>query len=173
VLLDTSFNGTWRTSTDVIGTGSVVQTADVKDIKMMFTQKDEGLWGDLDNLLLRAKSGSYKGIKKTVQFSGMTDTSTLWLKNWDPCVTKSFDVLIGGLLGKGVEDSPGMVAAPSSMVSFKPYYWQVATAFIFTIPITNLSAEMGTQTFSGSGSGADGQFIGNGTITIKLKHTPQ
>jgi hypothetical protein len=172
VILDTSFNGTWSTSTDVIATGDVVQTADVKDIKMMFTQEDEGLWGDIDNMQLKAKSGSYKSHKETVQFSGMTDTGVLWLKNWDPCVTKSFDVLIGGFLGKGTEASPGMVAAPASVVSFKQYYWEIATAFMFTIPITNLNANMGEQTFSGSGSGADGQFTGSGKIHIVLRHTP-
>ncbi|MGD0805995.1 MAG: hypothetical protein ABSA10_00705 [Anaerolineales bacterium] len=173
VILDTSFNGTWKTSTDVIATGNVVQTADVKDLKMMFAQEEEGLWGDLDNMQLRAKSGTYKSLKETVQFSGMTDTGVLWLKNWDPCVTKSFDVLIGGFLGKGTDASPGMVAAPASMVSFEQYYWEVATAFIFTIPITNLDANMGEQTFSGSGSGAEGQFTGSGKIHIVLKHTPK
>jgi hypothetical protein len=173
VILDTSFNGTWKTSTDVIATGNVVQTADVKDLKMMFTQEEEGLWGDLDNMQLKAKSGTYKSLKETIQFSGMTDTGELWLKNWDPCVTKSFDVLIGGFLGEGTEASPGMVAAPASMVSFKQYYWEVATAFIFTIPITNLDANMGEQTFSGSGSGAEGQFTGSGKIHIVLKHTPK
>jgi hypothetical protein len=173
VMLDTSFNGTWMSSGKNYANGNVVQTADVKDIKMMFTQKDEGLWGDLDNMLLRAKSGSYTSLKETVQFSGMTDTGVLWLKNWDPCVTKSFDVLIGGFLGKGTEASPGMVAAPASVVSFKQYYWEIATAFMFTIPITNLNANMGEQTFSGSGSAAEGDFTGSGKIHIVLKHTPK
>jgi hypothetical protein len=173
VVLDTSFNGTWKTSTDVIATGNVVQTADVKDLKMMtFVKEEWGLWGDLDNMQLRAKSGTYKSHKESIQFSGMTDTGVLWLKNWDSCVTKSFDVLIGGFNGKGTEASPSMVAAPASVVSFKQYYWEIATAFIFTIPITNLDANMGEQTFSGSGSGAEGQFTGSGKIHIVLKHTP-
>ncbi|HEY5118010.1 MAG TPA: hypothetical protein VII90_01010, partial [Anaerolineales bacterium] len=170
VVLDTSFNGTWKTSTDVIANGNVVQTADVKDLKLTIGQKE--LWGGLDNMQLKAKSGTYKSLKETIQFSGMTDTGELWLKNWDPCVTKSFDVLIGGFLGKGTEASPGMVAAPASVVSFKQYYWENATAFIFTIPITNLDANMGEQTFSGSGSGAEGGFTGSGKIHIVLKHTP-
>jgi hypothetical protein len=173
VILDTSFDGTWNSSGKQYATGHVEQNADVKDLKMMFTQNDFDLWGDLDNMQLKAKSGTYKSVKETVQFSGMTDTSVLWLKNWDPCVTKSFDVMIGGFLGKGTEASPGMVAAPASVVSFKQYYWEIATAFMFTIPITNMDANMGEQTFSGSGSAAEGDFTGSGKIHIVIKHTPK
>jgi hypothetical protein len=170
VVLDTSFNGTWKSSDKVIATGSVVQTADVKDLKIVLTK--EGLWGDLNNLPLKAKSGTYTDTNETTKLDGMTDTGVLFLKNWDPCVTKTFDVLIGGLYGEA-NSKPGTVAGPAAMVSFKQYYWQGATAFMFTIPIKNLDANMGEQTFTGSGSAAEGGFTGNGKIHIVLKHTPK
>jgi hypothetical protein len=44
---------------------------------------------------------------------------------------------------------------------------------MFTIPMDNLNAKMGEQTFSGSGSAADVDFTSNGQIHIVIKHTPE
>jgi hypothetical protein len=169
VILDTSFDGNWKSSGKTIATGNVIQNADVKDLKMVLTS--EGLWGDLNNLQLKAKSGTYTDANETTSLAGMTDTGQLWLKNWDPCVTKTFDVLISGLYGEA-DSKPGTVAGPAAAASFKQYYWEGAAAFMFTIPIKNLDANMGEQTFTGSGSAADGGYSGSGKLHIVLKHTP-
>jgi hypothetical protein len=104
--------------------------------------------------------------------AGMTDTGQLWLKNWDPCVTKTFDVMIDGFYGKA-ESKSGTVAGPAATASFKDYWWGGASAFMFSIPIKNLDANMGEKTFTGSGSLAEGGFTGRGMIHVVLKHTPQ
>jgi hypothetical protein len=169
VILDTSFSGTWRTSDRVVGTGNVVQTADVKNLKLELSSPD--LWGNANNLQLKAKSGTYKTDTENTTLDGMVDVGALWLKNYDGCVTKTFDVLISGWYGTA-ESKTGTVAGNASMASFKQYYWEVAGAFMFTIPIKNLNANMGEQTFNGSGPLAEGLFTGSGMIHIVLKHTP-
>ncbi len=169
VILDTSFSGTWRTSDRVVGTGNVVQTADVKNLRIEFSDAD--LWGKPDNMQLKAKSGTYKTDTENTTLDGMVDVGALWLKNYDGCVTKTFDVMISGLYGTA-DSKSGTVAGPASMASFTQYYWEVAGAFMFTIPIKNLNANMGEQTFNGSGSLAEGMFTGSGMIHIVLKHTP-
>jgi hypothetical protein len=169
VILDTSFDGTWISSGKTILIGHVEQNADVKDIKTFLTTEE--LWGDLNNLILKVKTGTYTDYKGTTQLDGLSDTGTLWLKNWDACVTKTFDVMLGGFSGDGNSKS-GTIAGAASMASFTKYYWKVAGAFMFTIPMENLNQTLGDQSFSGSGSAAEGNFTSSGQIHIVIKHTP-
>jgi len=168
VVLDTSFDGTWTSSGNTYATGHVEQTADVKDIATLLTS--ESLWGDLDNLSLKVRTGTFTNPTGTYPLPSPYN-GQLWLKNWDACVTKSFDVVLSGF--SGIEDVEGRnVAGAASRAGFKEYWWD-AGFFMFTVPIKNLDANMGDQTFTGSGSAGDGAFTGSGKIHIVLKHTPK
>jgi len=124
-------------------------------------------------MILKAKSGNFKDSTGSYPLAGLSDTGSLWLLNWDACVTKSFDVMVSGLHGNG-QNKSGTVAGASFDVSFKPYWWEGAGGtFIFTIPMQNLNPALGEQSFSGSGSAADGDFTSSGKLHIAIKHTPK
>ena len=168
VILDTSFDGTWYSSGKQYATGNVVQTADVRGLKLKTSGID--LWGDLDNLRLKVKTGTFTNPTGAHPVPSPY-TGTMWLKNWDACVTKSFDVVLSGF--SGIEDLEGRNAAgAASRAGLKQYWWD-AGFFMFTVPIKNLDANMGDQTFTGSGSAGDGAFTGSGKLHIVLKHTPK
>jgi hypothetical protein len=168
VVLDTSFDGTWTSSGKAYATGRVEQNADVKDITTSLTS--ESLWGDLDNLSLKVKNGTFKNPTGTYPVPSPYN-GQLWLKNWDACVTKSFDVLLSGF--SGVEDEKGRNAAgAASRAGFQQYWWD-AGFFMFTVPMQNLNPTLGDGSFSGSGSAADGAFTGSGKLHIVIKHTPK
>jgi hypothetical protein len=173
VTIDTSFDATWISGDKVTNKGNVVQNADVKEIRNELTPPDF-LWGTMNNMVLKAKSGTYTDHTGTYPLAGQSDTGNLWLLNWDACVTKTFDVMISGFIGDNQGQS-GIVAGASSEISFKQYIWQATggSAFMFTIPIENLNVKMGEQSFSGSGSAADGDFASTGQIHIVIKHTPE
>jgi hypothetical protein len=169
VTIDDSFDGTWLSSGKTYATGSVVQNAKVSEIKNNLNPPDF-LWGSMDNLSLKATSGTYTNPTGTYPVAGQTYIGQLWLKNWDACVTKSFDVVLSGF--SGVEDVKNRNAAgAASRAGLKQYWWD-AGFFMFTVPMRNLNPILGDQNFSGSGSAADGAFTGSGKIHIVIKHTP-
>jgi len=105
-----------------------------------------------------------------VTLDGQSNTGSLWLLNWDPCITNSFDVMLGGF-DIGNNESV-KIAGSSSSVSLKDYWWKTAGAFMFTIPMKNNNATLGDATFSGSGQ-VDNLFTSSGSIHITIKHTPK
>jgi len=169
VTIDTSFDATWMSSGQVLATGNVAQNADVYGVTWVGAQAD--LWGGPNNLKLVAKSGTYKDHDENTPLAGLSDTTSMFLKNYDACVTKTFDVLIGPLYGDAQSKS-GTVAGPAATASFEQYWWQGAGGFMFTVPMRNLNQTLGDQTFAGSGSAAEGAFTSNGQIHIVIKHTP-
>jgi hypothetical protein len=170
VIIDTSFNATWYSGEKLFATGNVVQNADVKEIKNEL-KPPNFLWGTVNNFIIKSKSGTFTDSTGSYPLGGLEDTGTLWLLNWDACVTKTFDTMVTGFYGDA-QSKPGKVAGASSMVSFKQYWWNNAGAFMFTVPMQNLSATLGQGSFSGSGSAADGDFTSSGQIHIIIKHTP-
>jgi hypothetical protein len=58
------------------------------------------------------------------------------------------------------------------MASFTHYWWQ-GVGFMFTVPIQNLSPNLGDGNFSGSGSAAEGAFTSSAKIHIVIKHMPK
>ncbi len=167
VTIDDSFDGTWLSSGKTFATGHVEQNADVKDIN---NKQVLELWGELDNLNLKVTNGTYTNPTGTYPLTGQKYSGQLWLKNWDACVTKSFDVVLSGF--SGVEDvNQRNVAGATSRAGFQQYWWD-AGFFMFTVPMQNLNKTLGDQNFSGSGSAADGDFTGSGQIHIIIKHTP-
>jgi hypothetical protein len=171
VIIDSSFDATWFSGEKLFAKGNVVQNADTKNIKNNL-EPPNFLWGTANNLTLKAKSGIFTDSTGNYPLAELTDTGTVWLLNWDACVTKSFDVMVTGFYGDGKTKS-GTVAGAASMVSFEKFWWQGAGAFMFTIPMENLNVKMGEQSFSGSGSAADGDFTSSGQIHIAIKHTPE
>jgi hypothetical protein len=170
VNVSTSFNSTWKSSDGkVYASGNVVQAADVKDIVNGLTPPDF-LWGDGNNMTLTSQSGTFTDSHGPVALAGQTGTGSLWLLNWDACITNSFDVLVGGF-DVGNNESVN-VAGSSSSVSLKDYWWKGAGAYMFTIPMKNYNATLGDATFSGSGQ-VESIFTGTGQIHITIKHTPK
>ncbi len=167
VTIDDSFDGTWLSSGNTYATGHVEQNADIKNINNEF---DLELWGKLDNFYLTVKNGTYTNPTGTYPLAGQVYSGQLWLKNWDACVTKSFDVVLSGF--SGVEDVKNRNAAGAASRAGLQQYWWDAGFFMFTVPMRNLNPILGDQEFSGSGSAADGAFTGSGKIHIVIKHTP-
>jgi hypothetical protein len=170
VIVDTSFEGTWYSGEELFATGNVVQNADVKDITNQLDPPNF-LWGAANNMRLKAKSGNFSDSTGSYPLAGQEDSGTLWLLNWDACVTKTFDVMLTGFYGDGKNKS-ATVAGAASMVSLEQYWWTDAGAFMFTVPMQNLSSNLGDGTYSGSGSAADGKFTSSAQIHIVIKHTP-
>ncbi len=167
VTIDDSFDGTWLSSGKTYATGHVEQNADVKNVNNQHLLE---LWGELDNFRLKVTNGTYTNPTGTYPVTGQTYNGQLWLKNWDACVTKSFDVVLSGF--SGVEDVKNRnTAGAASRAGLKQYWWD-AGFFMFTVPMRNLNPTLGDQDFSGSGSAADGAFTGSGKIHIVIKHTP-
>ncbi|MGZ6346269.1 MAG: hypothetical protein ACXWNC_01700, partial [Anaerolineales bacterium] len=167
VTIDDSFDGTWLSSGKTYATGHVEQNADVKNINNQHVLE---LWGELDNFSLKVTNGTFTNPTGTYPVTGQTYNGQLWLKNWDACVTKSFDVVLSGF--SGVEDVENRNAAgAASRAGLKQYWWD-AGFFMFTVPIRNLNPILGDQNFSGSGSAADGAFTGSGKLHFVIKHTP-
>ena len=167
VILDTSFDGTWYSSGNLYATGHVEQNADVMGLKLETSSID--FWGDLDNLQLKVKTGTFTNPTGAHSVPSPY-TGTMWLKNWDACVTKTFDVVLSGF--SGIEDVEGRNAAgAASRAALKQYWWE-AGFFMFTVPMQNLNKTLGDQNFSGSGSAGEGAFTGSGNIHIVIKHTP-
>jgi hypothetical protein len=169
VVLDTSFDGNWISSGKSYATGHVEQQANIQDIT---SQMANDLWGDLNNLTLLVKSGTFTNPTGTYTLgAGNSYHGQLWLKNWDACVTKTFDVVLSGF--SGVEDIKGRNSAGAASRAGLAKYWWEAGFFMFSVDITNLNKKLGDQTFSGSGSAADGAFTGSGKIHIVINHTPK
>ena len=172
VILDTSFDTTWKSQSDrLFATGHVVQNADVKDIKNTMDPPNY-LWGTENNITFKATNGTFKDSTGSYLLDGQLDLGTLFLLNWDACVTKTFDVEFIGLIGDP-ESKSGRVATAASQGSFEQYWWKTAFAYIFTIPMQNLNSTLGDQSFSGSGSGTAVDFTSSAQIHIVLKHTPK
>jgi len=169
VVINTSFNATWLSSGKVIQTGNVKQNADVKDVKNELIPPDF-LWGTANNTTLTSTEGSFTDSSGTDDLTGQTNTNSLWLMNWDPCVTKSFDVKLSSFYAS---NKSAEIAGPSAYHSLKDYWWVGAGGFIFTIPMTNLNPALGTKTFSGTGSAAGGNFTSSGEIGIWIVHMPK
>ena len=165
VILDTSFDGTWYSSGNLYATGNVVQTADVMGLKLETSGID--FWGNLNNLQLKVKTGTFTNPTGTYPVPSPYN-GQVWLKNFDACVTKSFDVVISGF--SGIEDVKGNrnVAGAASRAALKQYWWE-GGFFMFTVPMRNLNPTLGDQTFTGSGSAGEGAFTGNGKIHIVIK----
>lgn len=173
VVVDTSFNATWTDSQGKAqATGSVTQNADVKELTDELRSPDF-LWGSPTggNMVLTSTGGSFTDSGGTVQLAGQKDTSSLWLLNWDACVTKSFDVRLTLVASENNESNTITVAA--SNAALKDYYWEGAAAFMFTVPMTNKDPNLGHQKrFSGSSS-VENIFTGNGWVDISIVHTPK
>jgi hypothetical protein len=174
VRMDTSYSAKWISGDNPIQTGDVVQAAVVKNIQL-YIAKEEALWGDIDNVTMTAKSGTFwTPTSGSTSLAGMQDTNTLWLKNWDACVTNTFDVVVGAFLGNKVPmTQTGALAGTATEMSFEKYWWKNAGAFIFSIPIKNLDPNMGELTVNGSGSKEGGKYTCQGMIHMVLSHTPQ
>jgi hypothetical protein len=174
VRMDTSYSAKWISGDNPIQTGDVVQAAVVKNIQL-YIAKEEALWGDIDNVTMTAKSGTFwTPTSGSTSLAGMQDTNTLWLKNWDACVTNTFDVVVGAFLGNKVPmTKTGAIAGTATEMSFEKYWWKNAGAFIFSIPIKNLDPNMGELTVNGSGSKEGGKYTCQGMIHMVLSHTPQ
>ena len=170
VIVDTSFDGTWYSGEKLFATGNVVQNADVTGLTNLLNPPNF-LWGTANNMILKAKSGNFTDSTGNYPLAGQEDTATLWLLNYDACVTKTFDVMLTGFYGDG-QNKSATVAGASSMVSLEQYWWSTAGAFMFTVPMQNLSPTLGEGTYSGSGSAADGDFTSSAQIHIAIKHTP-
>jgi len=174
VHIDTSFSAKWITGGKTIQSGDVVQAAVVKDVRQSIVPS-EALWGDIDNLTMTSKSGTYwDDTNGTTSLAGMQDVSTMWMKNWDACVTNTFDVVLGAMFGQSASKS-GTIAGTAAALSLEKYWWKSAGtgAFIISVPIKNLDPNMGEVTISGSGTKDNGNFKSTGKIHITLKHTPQ
>lgn len=175
VVINTSFEATWLTSGKLLSNGNVKQDANVKDIKNELDPPDF-LWGTGDNRVLASTEGNYNtynpdgSLRTTVPLTGQSNTGSLWLMNWDACVTKSFDVKLSSFYGTNESTT---VAGPAAFHSLKDYWWLGAGGFIFTIPMTNLNPALGNQTFSGSGTAAEGNFKSSAEIGIWIVHTPK
>jgi hypothetical protein len=122
-------------------------------------------------MTLESKSGSYTSSTGTVDLTGETIPCTVMLLNWDPCITKSFDVIVSGFAN--ATNNSSTISGAASTVAFNDYMWTGTGAFMFTIPMTNNNAALGDATFSGSGSVDGGLFTGSGQIQITIKHTPK
>jgi hypothetical protein len=170
VIVNTTFSSTWKSGTDIVATGDVVQYADVTGIVNTLTPPDF-LWGAANNMTLESKSGSYTSSTGTVDLTGETIPCTVMLLNWDPCITKSFDVIVSGFAN--ATNNSSTISGAASTVAFNDYMWTGTGAFMFTIPMTNNNAALGDATFSGSGSVDGGLFTGSGQIQITIKHTPK
>jgi hypothetical protein len=170
VIVDTSFEGTWYSGEELFATGNVVQNADVTEITNELDPPNF-LWGTVNNMILKAKSGNYTASSGSYPLAGQEDSASLWLLNWDACVTKTFDVMLSGFYGDG-QNKSGTVAGAASTVSLEQYWWQGAGAFMFTVPMQNLSPTLGDGNYSGAGSAADGNFTSSAQIHIVIKHTP-
>jgi hypothetical protein len=170
VNVSTSFNSTWKSSDGKIyASGNVVQSADVKDIVNGLTPPDF-LWGNANNMTLTSQSGTFTDSNGPVELAGQTGNGSLWLLNWDACITNSFDVMASGF-DIGNNESVN-VAGSSSSVSLKDYFWKFAGAYMFTIPMKNYNETLGDATFSGSGQ-VENIFTGSGQVHITIKHTPK
>lgn len=169
--IDTKFTGKWVADKKTVATGDIVQKGVVKNMKPYITK--ESLWGDINNLTLWAQSGTYTDVPSgATPLKGLGDTTSMWLKNWDACVTKSFDVIIGHFNGDGRSKS-GKVAGPAATAAFAEFWWPKVGGFIFSVPMTNLNPTLGERSISRSGTGADGGYTCTGVIRIVIKHTPQ
>jgi hypothetical protein len=182
VVVDTSFDAKWIYSEafNYYESGHVEQTADVKNIKNELNPPDF-LWGASENLILKFTKGTLTSHTPAVSGTfpldpGQSFTGDLWLKNFDACVTKTFDVMFSDFEGIGETftgfngDMP--VAGTGSRVGFEQYMWGLA-GYMFTIPMQNLSPTLGDKSFSGSGSKGGGEETGSAQIHIVIKHTPQ
>jgi hypothetical protein len=176
VVVNTSFNATWMSGDQLYQEGNVEQDADVKNI-INELEPPDFLWGTTtgQNMILKSTGGTlteyFENPVKTIPLTGQTYAGSVWLLNWDACVTKTFDVILAGFYGDLSESSA--IAGPSSVASFKNYQWNVVGSFIFTVPMVNKAVNFGTSTFSGSGSAAEGAFTSSGTIGIWIVHTPK
>ena len=173
--VDTSFDATWYNGSTYYDAGHVEQNAVVKNMQSVITPSDL-LWGGLNNAILIYKKGSLtvhsvqSGTYTLVP--GQTYTVTLWLKNWDACVTKTFDVQIGPTFGSA-ETYTGTnradpVAGAAGDSSFKDFY---LGGFLFSVPMQNLNPSLGDHTFSGSSS--TDALSSAAQIHLVIKHTPQ
>jgi len=155
-------------------TGSVQQTADVKNLASEAAAIDgtADVFGTPQgkNMVLTSTAGTYiQGSTKDL--TGQTDTGSLWLKNWDPCVTKSFDALMSFY---GTNNESAWITQDGTEIGLPSHYWADATGFMFTVPMTNLSPTFGDQTFTGSGTRSTGNpTTASASVEVKIIHTPQ
>jgi hypothetical protein len=180
VKFDTIFDTTRQPSDFFFDVGHVEQKADVKSIKLNINGGGYwgGYWGQLDNLILRYTTGTLTKHEpgKTTTYTldpGQIFTSTVYLLNFDACVTKTFDVQVlsfgqsetftGG--GKSIVNS---VAGAGGNVAFLQYG---NPAFQFSVPLQNLSPNLGEKTFPGSGKTTG--LTASATAHITIIHTPQ
>jgi hypothetical protein len=170
VIVDTSFDATWYNGKKLFANGNVVQNADVKDITNKLDPPNF-LWGTANNMTLKSKSGNFSDSTGSFPLAGESNTGTLWLLNFDACVTKTFDVMLTGFTGDGQSKS-GTIANASSTVGWEQYWWAGAMAFMFTVPMQNLNPQLGAGTYSGSGSNDVGPFTGSAQVHVAIKHTP-
>ncbi|MGD0173132.1 MAG: hypothetical protein ABSC61_01665 [Anaerolineales bacterium] len=171
VILDTSFDATWKSQSDrLFATGRVEQHADVKDIKNTL-EPPNFLWGTENNIIFKATTGTFKDSTGSYALDGQSDVGTLFLLNWDACVTKTFDMELVGIIG-APDSKSGKIATAASQGSFEKYWWKTALAYIFTVPMQNLNQTLGDKSFSGSGSGAAIDFTSSAQIHIVIKHMP-
>jgi hypothetical protein len=74
VILNTSFDGTWISSGKTYATGHAEQHADVKDIT---NEQALELWGELDNLNLKAMNGTFTNPTGTYPITGQSYSGQL------------------------------------------------------------------------------------------------
>jgi hypothetical protein len=177
VVVNTSFKAIWTASDHTYANGDVKQDADVKDITNAL-QPPDFLWGTLagGNMTLTSTEGTYYTydqhgkVKSTIPLAGQTGTGSVWLLNWDACVTKTFDVMLSGFyIG---DNESAIIAGPASAVALKDYWWLDAGLFMFTVPMENKAVNFGSKSFSGSGFTED-IFHSDAEIGIWIVHTPK
>jgi hypothetical protein len=177
VSIDTKFYAKWKYSSDSYDMGNVLQKADI-DIKL---DQETLLWGEANNLALNYITGSsftfHNSGKTNGDFTatGLTFKGSTWLKNWDPCLTKTFDVMISDFDGTEISSGENTlpVAGSSASVCFSNFRWPGAgMAYMFSVPIHNLNKILGDTTYTASGSKEGDQFTCNSQVHIKIEHTP-
>ncbi|HEX7434183.1 MAG TPA: hypothetical protein VF326_11055, partial [Anaerolineaceae bacterium] len=100
VIVDTSFDSTWYSGEELFATGNVVQNADVTGLTNLLNPPNF-LWGTANNMILKAKSGNFTDSTGNYPLAGQSYLGSLWLLNYDACVTKTFDVMLSGFFGDG------------------------------------------------------------------------
>lgn len=162
-----TFEVKWE-NTFTLGQAQVTQEADLKELGLKL---EKGWWwGDIT----LNYTGGYFISQEHPLIMPLSLTTELTMWNWDPCVTKTVDVVLWGAFGSsepyGGLTSPQAVAVGASMNAYSARVVQGNPAgFMFTVPLSNKNVTLGDQEFSGSGAGGNAQAQSHITII----HTPK
>lgn len=162
-----TFEVVWE-NTFTVGPSQVTQKADLKTLELKLEQ---GWWWS--EITFDYTGGAYTPGYPLVLPLSLTSEVTMW--NWDPCVSKTVDLVQWGTFGlvnevySGIEYPQGVAGSATSLAYASRLVQGNPAGFMFTVPLQNHNATLGDQEFSGSGAG------GNATATshITITHTPK